>query len=63
MSFNILGLHKNLDNEALVPCLFFLPPIGFLVLGILIAKIMQYFIVIFFVKKRFRKMSKLKKGP
>ncbi len=51
---DITDLHKNIDKEALVPCLFYLPPLGIFILGIIIVKLLESAIVIGAIK-RFKK--------
>lgn len=62
MLLNIMNLDKNIDEESLVPCLFFLPPVGFLIAGIILAKFLESAIVVTVIKKiaswRKRKKSK-----
>ena len=52
---DLTNLYRHIDNEALVPCLFYLPPLGFLVLGLVVAKVIQSTIVLGLVKKIFRR--------
>ena len=54
---DIFSLNKYVDNEALVPCLFYLPPLGFLALGIVAFKIIESTFVLTFMKKIFRKKN------
>jgi hypothetical protein len=52
---NIADLHRCVDNDALIPCLFYLPPLGFLALGLIAAKIIESTAVLGLIKKFFRK--------
>ena len=52
---NLMNLGAHIDNEALVPCLFYLPPLGFMVLGLLAVKIIESVIAFGFMKKIFRR--------
>lgn len=47
---HLCGLDHKLDNEALVPCLFYLPPLGILGIGIVLAKVFESVVFIRFVK-------------
>ena len=55
---NVTNLNRRIDNEALVPCLFYLPPLGFLVLGLVIIKIIESAVVVRLIKKIFRHPKK-----
>ena len=62
---NVLNIHKNIDDEAILPCLFLLPPLGIMGLGIVVAKIVESGIVVLVVKKiiaRRRRKKDLKDG-
>lgn len=48
---NAMNLHKDIDDEALLPCLFFLPPLGIMGLGLVIAKVIESGIVVLVIKK------------
>jgi hypothetical protein len=48
---NATNLGSRIDSEALVPCLFYLPPLGFLVLGLVIIKIIESVVVVRLIKK------------
>lgn len=48
---NAMNLQKDIDDEALLPCLFFLPPLGIMGLGLVIAKVIESGIVILVIKK------------
>ena len=52
---DIFKLDRNIDDETIVPCLFFLPPLGFLAIGIALVRIIGSSVVLNFIKKRFRK--------
>ena len=52
---NIANLRRCVDNEALVPCLFYLPPLGFLALGLVVAKVIESGIVLTLIRKFFRR--------
>jgi len=52
---DMTNLRSYVDKEALVPCLFYLPPLGFLALGLVAAKIIQSTIVLGLIKKIFRR--------
>lgn len=58
---NLFNLDKNVDDEALVPCLMFLPPLGFLGLGLVAIKVIESAIVVRFLKKVFSKKNKQSK--
>ena len=51
---DITALHKNIDEEALVPCLFYLPPLGIFILGIIIVKLLEWAVVVGVIR-RFKK--------
>jgi len=47
---DISGLDHSIDNEALVPCLFYLPPLGILVIGVILFKAAESVVFTRFVK-------------
>ena len=55
---NVTNLGSRIDNETLVPCLFYLPPLGFLVLGLVAIKIIESAVVIRLIKKIFHRKKK-----
>lgn len=55
---NITVPYKDIDNEALIPCLFYLPPLGFFVIGLIIIKILEVVFAAGLIRKLFRKRSK-----
>jgi|GEM_PF-435596 len=48
---NLVNLDKNINEEALVPCLFLLPPVGFLLIGVILAKFLESAIVVGVVRR------------
>ena len=57
---NLTNLHTRISDDALIPCLFYLPPIGFLAIGFIIAKIVQALTAWFFIKRKKRNEGHLK---
>ena len=58
MCVDILNLGDTLDDEAVVPCLFFLPPIGFFIAFLTIGKIVETKIalsLIAYIRRKFKK--------
>lgn len=55
---DVINLCERVDNEALVPCLMYLPPLGFLGLGFLVFKIIQSTFTLRLIKKIFRRNKK-----
>ena len=52
---DLTNLREHVDNEALIPCLIYLPPLGFLALGLLVLKVMQSTMFFRLIKKIFRR--------
>jgi len=52
---NLSNLDHGVDDEAIVPCLFFLPPAGILVIGIVLVKVLESAIFLRLIKRLFRK--------
>lgn len=55
---NVTNLDHRLDDEALVACLFYLPPLGILGIGIVLVKIVESAIfmrLVRMIRNRFRK--------
>jgi hypothetical protein len=48
---DICGLDHNIDNESIIPCLFCLPPLGILGIGIVLLKIIESVVFVRFVKR------------
>lgn len=55
---NIIGLHKSIDDEALIPCLLFLPPLSFLAIGIIFAKILESAVVVTLIRRVSRRLER-----
>jgi len=47
---DVCGLDHKVGDESLVPCLFFLPPAGFLILLIILFKLAESVVFLRFVK-------------
>ncbi|MFA5146930.1 MAG: hypothetical protein WC515_06140 [Candidatus Omnitrophota bacterium] len=55
---NLINLCSRVDDDALVPCLIYLPPLGFFALGLIALKVLESAIVIRLIRKIFRKNKK-----
>lgn len=53
---DVQNLHANLDNEALVPCLFFLPPIGLYIIYFITIKYGFFGIILYWVRRKKRNL-------
>jgi len=54
---DIKTMCEDVDNEAIIPCLMYLPPLGFLALGILGLKLLESAVVIRLGKRIFRRKN------
>ncbi len=55
---NIRAPHLDFGSDAVVPCLFFLPPIGLFILYLIIIKYGVFFVVGAWLKRRRQKRLK-----
>ena len=58
---NITKLYSKVDSDALIPCLFYLPPLGFLAAGLVLFKVLEWTIGLALVRKLFHRHKIYKK--